>query len=192
MNRLMLAPLGCLALAACNSQEASVSLTNASPQEVAAAAKKAGVPQTVLSPGQWETKTEIVDMQIPGQKEMPKQYLDQMKSRMATRSKLSCLTKEQVESRDGKIFTGDHEGNCRFAKYEMGNGKIDATMVCAGDRGEMRLHTAGTFSAEAFEVNSEMTGAGAMGGLRTNVKLTGRRVGECPVGSATPAAARKK
>ncbi|MCW3836580.1 DUF3617 domain-containing protein [Sphingomonas canadensis] len=167
-----------LALAACN-QGPSVSLTNASPEEVAAKSKEAGAaPQ--MKPGKWETKIEVLEFEMPGTDSMPKQLAAQIKERaMKPTTISSCMTEEDVKRPN---FGGKDESKCKFDKYEMSNGKIEAVMSCPGEGGEMKMVTNGSFEAETFAVEQAMDVSGPMGKMHTRARVSGKRVGDCKPG----------
>jgi len=177
MKRITIMPLACLALAACN--QSGVSLTNASPEEVAKAAKASGT-AIQMRPGQWETKIEIQSMDMPAIKDMPPQYAERMKAEMMKpRTVKSCMSEEDAKQGPSKTFTGDSK--CKFEKYAMSGGTIDAVMVCPGPQGEMKMHMNGSFAPETFTVDQamDMTGAGAM---HLKARVSGKRIGDCPAG----------
>jgi len=178
MNRLTIVPLACLALAACN--QPAVSLTNASPEEVAKAAQASGA-KIQMRPGQWETKIEILKMDMPGMEKMPAEYAEKMKAElMKPRTVESCMTEEDLKDRQSKIFTGGGDSKCKFEKYEMSGGSIDAVMNCPGPAGDMKMKMKGSFSGDTFTVNQEMDMKGPTGNARSEARITGKRTGECP------------
>jgi hypothetical protein len=179
MNRTMILPLACLALAACN--QSSVSLTNASPEEVAKAAKAAGT-TVQMHPGQWETKIEVLSMDMPGMKDMPPQFGERLKEQlMKPRTVTSCMTEEDARQGPSRAFTGDSK--CKFEKYEMSGGSIDAVMVCPGPQGEVKMHMNGKFATDTFTVDQAMDMTGPTGEMHSKARVTGKRVGDCPAGA---------
>lgn len=178
MKRIMIAPLACLALAACN--QPSVSLTNASPEEVAKAAKASGA-TVQMHPGQWETQIQILSMDMPDMKGMPPQFAERLKEQlMKPRTVKSCMTEEDARQGPSKAFSGDSK--CKFEKYEMNGGTIDAVMACPGPQGEVKMHMNGTFAAETFTVEQAMDMTGPTGAMHTKARVTGKRIGDCPAG----------
>src|ERR1044072_8088929 len=179
MNRMTIVPLACLALAACN--QSSVSLTDASPEEVAKAAKASGA-TVQMQPGQWETKVEVLSMDMPDMKGMPPQLAAQLREQlMKPRTVTSCMSEEDAKQGPSKAFTGDSK--CKFEKYEMSGGTIAATMVCPGPQGDMRMQMNGNFAAETFTVEQAMDMTGPTGAMHTKARVTGKRIGDCPAGA---------
>jgi hypothetical protein len=166
------------ALAGCKSQP-DVSLTNASPEEVAAKAKAAGI-SSQLQPGEWETKVALVDIDVPGIN--PAMKAEMLKRARETKVHSYCVTEEEAK-RPGGIFAGEDDSKCTYSKFEMGGGKLDMTMVCPGEGGSMTMHVAGTFGADAVTATSEMQGAGKFP-MRMKANVSSRRTGDC---KSTPA-----
>lgn len=177
MNRTILAPLTMLALAACNNQP-SVSLTNASGEEVAkAVAESGGGGAAVLRAGQWETTAEVLEAEIPG---IPAAARDQMtKSQIKTTS--YCMTPEEAKAPKGDFLSGESGGNCTYSNFTMAGGRIESTMRCTGPDGSESavVEMNGTFTPEAIAAESSMTMGGERG-MKMRVKIASKRVGDCP------------
>ena len=177
MKRLTILPLAALALASCNQK--SVSLTNATPEEVAKASKENG---PKLSPGRWETKVEILDISMPG---MPPGFAEKMTEQMksAASTVASCIKPEDVDKPNTELFSGQKGSGCTFGKYEMSNGTIDAEMTCPGKgaSGTMTMKMKGTFQPDAVTVENEADVSGGPGGkgMHEKVRVTAHRTGEC-------------
>ncbi len=169
---ILMAGLGA-ALAGCNS-EPGVSPTNASPDEVAKTAKAAGL-GSGLRPGEWETKVELVDIDMPGIN--PAMKDEMLKRSRETKVHSYCLTEAEAK-RPGGIFAERGDGKCTYSKFEMAGGKLDMTMVCPGQGGSMTMHVTGTFGAEAVSATSEMQAAGK-DSMRMKANVTSRRIGDC-------------
>jgi hypothetical protein len=179
MNRMTIVPLACLALAACN--QSSVSLTNASPEEVARAAKASGT-TIQMHPGQWETKIEMLSMDAPGLKDMPPQFAERLKEQlMKPRTITSCMSEEDAKRGPSRALTGDSK--CKFEKYEMNGGSISAVMACPGPQGDMKMEMNGNFAADSFTVEQTMDMAGPTGTMHTKARASGKRIGDCPAGA---------
>lgn len=175
------------ALAGCSGQSTNetaaatgeVSLQNAAPSEVAAQAQAAGTMR--FNPGQWETRVELIDVDIPG---MPAGAVDMMKQNMSGRAvSSSCITPEQAANPEASVFSGS-DGQCRYTNFTMADGRIDAAMTCTGGGmggGEMKMRTTGTFDRTTFTMQNEMETSipGKGGVMKMSSKVTGRRTGDC-------------
>lgn len=172
MRQVFLVTAAAISLAACN--QGSVSLTNATSEEAAEAMKDQGV--TGFSPGEWETKVEVLEAEMPG---MPKAAADKLaKSNEEMRTHRYCMTPEEASNPGGGFLTGDSKSKCNIEKLDMNGGKIEQTVSCGDANGKptMRMTTSGTYTATSMDGTAEMDMAGFM---KMKVKLQSRRVGEC-------------
>src|SRR4051812_40432629 len=95
-------------LAACNSSP-KVNERNASVAEVAQKVREAGVDQSLVRPGRWESKVTIEQFDIPG---MSAEMAQRMKSMMAEKQEhgfVSCLTPEDVKRPKEDFFAGKNK-----------------------------------------------------------------------------------
>lgn len=167
-------------LGACGTGD--VELKNASVEDVVKATANA---QT-LTPGQWSTTTEVVSVDLPG---LPAQTAAAMKDQMTNaigRQTVSenCVTPEQAKTPPAELLAGSNAGDCRFGKYAMAGGTLDATLSCkpaAG--GEMTMTMAGPFSGDSFALDATMQvappGVGSGKAMTIKTRMTGKRNGEC-------------
>jgi hypothetical protein len=187
MPRLIAAVPVLFALAACNQQQSTqesaaktgeVSLTNASPAEVAQQAQAAGTAH--FTPGEWETTVEVTEMELPG---MPARVQEQMKKSMMSTSKMvkSCMTPEQAAKPQAGVLTGKTDSRCTYKNFTMAGGRIDAAMVCTGEQGAQMTQTiAGTYTETSFALASSVDATGGPGGgMKMKARTSGRRIGEC-------------
>lgn len=181
----MAAPLGLLfALGACGGP--SVSLTNASPEEVAKAASDAGIGMAQQKPGQWEVTTEVVSVEMPGVPAEQRGMMEAMFKRPPV-TESTCMTADQLKKPDPALFSGSKANkDCVFRKYNVSNGKLDATMVCKNTDSEMTMTMTGEYAPEkvSTEVTMDAKGPPGQGAVKMKMKSSGRRTGDCP---ATPA-----
>lgn len=178
MRHVLLITAAALALVSCNK---GVSLTNASTEDVAKAVKESGE-TAQMRPGKWETKVEMLSMEMPGMEGMPAQVMEKVKAEaMKPRTISSCMTEEDVKSHGGKVF-GSGDDKCKYEKYEMSGGRIDAVMVCPGGTGEVRMAMTGTFTGDSFAVEQAMDMPGPRGAMHTKARVTGKRIGDCAAG----------
>ncbi|WP_326525498.1 DUF3617 domain-containing protein [Sphingomonas sp.] len=166
-----------LALAGCGG-EPTVTAENASIAEVAAAAQGA----VKMEPGKWETRVTIDSAEAPG---MPPQAAAMMKQQMASGTgqvHTSCVTKEMAEKPTGELFSGKDNGECRYDRFSMAGGRIDAVMTCspAGQPDAVKMTTSGDFAATEYKVGNvmEMAVPGA-GKMTVRSTVAGKRLGAC-------------
>lgn len=178
MNRAALM-IGCIAsLCACN-KSPDVDMKNASVAEVAQ--KLGGAGDAFIHPGQWQTKVTVEDMSFPG---MTPAAQAQMKSIMGQQQNITvdhCISAEEAKRPGGQFFTGKDSGDCRYDRFTMSGGKIDAVMRCdAKNSGSMTMTVSGTYSPDSSTTRSEMSmSGGPQGGMRIKSVVENRRIGAC-------------
>ncbi len=164
-----------LPLAACNN-DGEVSVENASVEEVAKKIEAAGGSGTFVNPGKWQSTVTVEEMTMPG---MPPELAQRMKSvNGRTQTNESCLTPEDAKKPKEDFFAGNE--NCRYERFEMGGGKIDAVMKCTEGPATQTVTMAGTYSGDAYNMAMTMQSAGqGEDGLSMKMKVDAKRVGEC-------------
>jgi hypothetical protein len=173
-----------LALGACN-KEPEVKLKNATPEQVADAAKAAGAgaagSETKLEPGQWQL---ITSMKVLHSEGLPDGARAQMKNMVErTASSFQCIKPEDVQKPN--IFAGQNSGRCKYDSFEMKGGKINATMTCPGQAGgEMKMTMDGDYAPRSYNITATMDMATGGQSMKMQMKTQGNRIGEC---SAAPA-----
>jgi len=175
MRSMMLVPLAtCMALAACGKGGESVSMTNASMEQVAE------VQTAKLQPGQWEMRMEQISSETTG----GSGNLPTMPKMPPSTTKI-CLTEAQVND-PKSIFGGapQMQKNCVYDSFTMKDGKIDAKLHCTMGQIKVEGTNTGTFSATEFTSDSQSTVTGLPGGIttKTHLKMNGKRLGECQPG----------
>lgn len=177
MKRLIL--LAPLVLIACN--KGQVSERNASVEQVAAKAR--GLVK--IEPGQWKATTEVVSIDMPGLKDerMLKAITDGMKQSKATNFE-HCVTPEEASKPSSEMFAGKNNGNCVYDKFDMGGGRISATMSCnpPDKTSKMQMAMAGTYSPTAYDMTMDMKMTNAAmpgGGMTMKAHTKGARTGVC-------------
>ncbi|ODP36693.1 DUF3617 domain-containing protein [Sphingomonas turrisvirgatae] len=174
MRNAVLIPL--IALAACGGND--VSLTNASPQEVASKVDAAGGLR--FKPGKWEITVQTLAVDIPGlDPATKKQMSDTMLKKSQTTA--SCITSEQAKSPPAEVIARS-QGRCKYEKFEIDGGSIDGTLVCPaqGAGGPMKMRVAGTFDETSFMIDNDMESAAPNGpAIKIKAKSSGKRIGDC-------------
>lgn len=177
--------LGLLALAACD-KGPEVKVTNATPEEVAAKVKESRAGELQLDPGQWQITTSLKLVDAQG---MPAGALDQMKAAMQRSSTdTQCLTPEEAKRPNSGLFAGRENSRCKYDSFEMGGGKINASMRCPGaSGGEMLMTMEGSYAPKSYKVEAVMSmnmpGEGQK--MKMAMQSSGTRIGECAGAAAT-------
>lgn len=163
-----------LAAAACNSGP-TVTAENASVEEVSnkvAAAQGAG---SFISPGHWDGKVTITNLDMPGMDKMPPEMAKAMKDKMMKGQEFaSCVTEADVKSPKAGMFGGDK--SCRYDHFTMAGGTIDAKMTCeaAGQKRDMTIR--GNYSPDSY--HTEVTSTGGQAGTMA-MTIDAKRAGAC-------------
>lgn len=169
------------ALTACN-RDPQVDARNASVAEVAEKVRKSGAGESFVRPGLWESKVMIEQLDMPG---MPPEMTSRMKAMMAEKQAQgfkTCLTPDDVKKPKEDFFAGQNKG-CRYDRFTMGNGKIDAVMRCGGEQATQVMQMAGTYSPDSYQMQMsnkiEAAAKGAEGSMAMRMRIDSRRIGEC-------------
>lgn len=166
------------ALAACN-QGPEVHAENATAEEVAREVAQAGGSDNFVRPGLWESKVTIEEMTMPG---VPAEMAAQMKGftgRIETQQ--SCLTPEEAKRPKEDFFAGDRD-NCRYDRFTMADGRIDAVMKCTAEQATQTMTMNGAYTGDTYNMQMSMKaegGQGADAGMTMKMRVDAKRVGEC-------------
>lgn len=165
-----------LPLAGCNS-DPQVTAQNASAEEVARKVEASGASTNVFNPGLWQSTVTLEEMSIPG---LPPEAAAQM-SGVQGQAQVSeqCLTAEQAKRPKEDFFGG--RDNCRYERFTMGNGKIEAVMNCSEGRTSQKMTMAGTYDSDSYQVQMAMRaeGGGETDAMGLKMRIDAKRTGEC-------------
>jgi Protein of unknown function (DUF3617) len=95
-----------------------------------------------------------------------------------------CVTPEQASKPSAELFAGKGSGDCRYDKFTMCDGRIDAAMTCTrkGTPGTMTMATSGTYSSTAYAVAMDMKVSNPQvpgGAMMMKARTKGTRTGDC-------------
>jgi hypothetical protein len=177
MKTTSLLVLTALTLAGCNNSP-EVHEENASIAEVQNKVAAATGNESFVRPGRWESKVTVEEMTIPG---MSGNMASQMNSSMGqVQTQASCLTPEEAKRPKEDFFTGDNK-NCRYDRFNMADGKIDAVMKCTEGGTSHTMTLNGAYTPETYNMRMAMEAGGgdAAEGMRMKMRVDAKRVGEC-------------
>ncbi len=83
-----------------------------------------------LQPGEWEMKTEVVNVSAEG---LPAGIADGMKAQASSTTK-TCMTAEEAKGPKGDIFAGKGS-NCKSEGFSWSGGRIKGKTTCTGQGG---------------------------------------------------------
>lgn len=149
--------------------------------EQKAQAQVAAVAQA-FTPGEWETTSQLVAMDVPG---VPPEVL---KANLGQVNRFkSCMTAEMAKEPDANFFTNNSgTTSCKNERFDMSGGRLQAAMVCT-DRnvpGQMRMTVDGRYTPDSYEATSTMERSDGPEGsnMKMTAKTSGRRTGACEPG----------
>ena len=130
-----------------------------------------------LQPGEWEMKTEVVNVAAEG---LPAGMAEGMK-KSASSTTRTCMTPEEAKGPKGDLFAGDKSGNCKSEGFSWAGGKISGKTTCTGQGGVGKtvMTMDGTYAAQTMDMT--MKSQTDLGGkaMTMEMRVSGRRVGEC-------------
>ncbi|MFV0643837.1 MAG: DUF3617 domain-containing protein [Sphingomonadaceae bacterium] len=179
--------VACLALAACG-DSAKEEKTPQSQDEIAKEAGQLTKPQ----PGQYVSKSEVINFEVPG---LPPEQADQMKQMftgMGAQEQSYCMTKEQAEKgfEDAirEMGQGEEGMNCKFDRFNVNGNALDAQLACdAGDKGSAKMTMTGTVTETSQDVEMHISQENAQipgGKMTIGMKVSSKRTGDCKEGSS--------
>ena len=133
-----------------------------------------------FQPGQWETRTEIRSVDVPG---APAGAVEGALGR-AGQSQVArtCLSTAQAANPDAGFLSGNAQANCQAERLDMSGGRIAGRFVCQpeGLPGTATADVAGTYTRTAFrsDVDSRVDLTG-LPDVTIAATVTSRRIGAC-------------
>ncbi|SFR86251.1 DUF3617 domain-containing protein [Sphingomonas jatrophae] len=124
-----------------------------------------------VTPGQWKITAAVTEAEMPG---VPAMVMGMIKK---PRTITQCVTPEQAKQGPQEMMKRDK--SCRFTRYSMTGGKLDAEMVCTQPGGgTLTAVSRGTYTADSFQSVADMVGTGAHP-MKMTVATSGKLAGEC-------------
>ena len=169
-----------IALAGCSGTEDAAADGEVTGEEVAAMASDMEKPQ----PGQYQTKIELLEFNIPGMGEAEVQQMRGFFEGALTAGNSFCLTPEEAEKGWEQMVDEMAEADCTFQKFQAGGSSLDVEATCKGDDGvEGKMKLAGTTSATSSSMTMEMEQAvpdmPGQGVVTMKMKMDSSRTGDC-------------
>jgi hypothetical protein len=161
-----------LALAACGSSDKSGG--NGSAPAAGGGGSASGVS---LQPGEWEMKTEVVNVTAEG---LPPGIAEGMKQSASATTK-TCMTEEEAKGPKGDLFAGDKSGNCKSEGFSWAGGRIKGKTTCTGQGGAGKtvMTMDGSYGAQNIDMTMKSETDLAGKAMKMEMRVSGRRIGEC-------------
>lgn len=167
-----LSALAALSLAACKKDTVV-----AKDESVESVARKVAASDIKPLPGRWESTMKLAKIDMPG---LPPEAREAMNQQMgAARTATTCLTPEQAANPNADFFQKGAE-NCKYDRFAMTGGKIDAVMTCTQDSTAIKMSMAGSYSETAYDIKVRSEGEMEPGmPMAMEMTVASRRVGDC-------------
>ncbi|MFL6844206.1 MAG: DUF3617 domain-containing protein [Allosphingosinicella sp.] len=139
-----------------------------------------GAAGLTLQPGEWEMKTQVVNVSAPG---LPDAVANSMKSQAGGTSR-SCMTAEEAKGPKADMYSGAQGSNCKTEGFSWAGGRIHGKTTCPGPggTGSAVMTMDGQYSAQSMDVTIKSDTDIAGNKVSMEMKMNGRRVGDCPSG----------
>ena len=130
-----------------------------------------------LRPGEWEMKTEVVNVAAEG---LPAGIAEGMKAQASSTSK-TCMTPEEAKGPKGDMFSGNNPANCKSEGFSWSGGRINGKTTCTGQGGvgATEMTMSGSYGAETIDMTMKSKTDLAGKAMTMEMRVSGRRVGEC-------------
>ena len=136
----------------------------------------AAAPAPPFAPGLWEETLVYALDSVNGSEEMGAHMQSSLPSPQPRRD---CYTAADLAD-PRTMFLAGAEGSCRFGRFAMADGKIEATGDCADGRQTMHVTGTGRYSQTGYDFDFTGTGQTGKLGLAFRGRDSGRRIGMCP------------
>jgi hypothetical protein len=136
----------------------------------------AAAPAPPLMPGAWEETVVFALDSVNGSTDLAARMAKALPNPQPHQS---CLTAGDLKNPQG-IFLAGAEQSCRFARFTMMSGKIDAAGDCSNGEGQtMHVEGSGSYTATGYDFTFKGSGQAGKLTLVFRGRDSGRRVGVC-------------
>jgi hypothetical protein len=174
MKTMLILSAAALALTACGSSEKGGNASSAAGGSGSGGGSASGVS---LQPGEWEMKTEVVNVTAEG---LPAGIAEGLKSQASSTTR-TCMTPEEAKGPKGDMFAQGNPANCKSEGFSWAGGRIQGKTTCTGQGGAGKtvMTMDGRYGAQNIDMT--MKSETDLGGKAMNMEMrvSGRRVGEC-------------
>lgn len=162
-------------LAACGSSEEPAADEALSAEDVVAEAATAIKP----NPGQYTSKIELLEFDMPGMPESAKAQMKQMAEGSMAEGNSFCMTEADADPK--KMMENIAESQCTFNSFEVAGGTVKADMMCKGaDGSDAQVQMDGQMTPDSSTMTMAMQQQlPAAGKVSMTMRVTSTRTGEC-------------
>lgn len=127
---------------------------------------------STIQPGMWEATITTSGIEMPG---APPQAAAMMGNRPPVTVR-RCVTPEQAASPQALLAA---KKSCRFPRYVLAGGRVDAEMVCEEGGGTMHATSTGSYTPISYDVTTRMASSAPGMTMTMTSHAVGHRVGAC-------------
>jgi hypothetical protein len=136
----------------------------------------AAAPAPPLMPGAWEETVVFALDSVNGSADLAARM---GKALPSPQPRQSCLTVGDLRTPQ-TLFLAGAEQSCRFARFTMAGGRIDAAGDCSDGQGRtMHVEGSGSYTATGYDFTFTGTGQAGRLALAFRGRDSGRRIGVC-------------
>lgn len=188
MRRILLVTGAALALTGCQSaaekQAAATGEIHATDVDTAQVSRlmKAAREKTALEPGIWRLQIAIVSADLGDTATPEVQAAQRATIEQQARDTTACRTEKELKPLDLEQLE-KAAGTCRFARYELAGGRINADVTCKKEGSPAtHIQAAGTSGPRGFDIALDQQSGlkGQPGYMAFKVQAKGQRLGACP------------
>jgi hypothetical protein len=161
-------------LSACSGGDAGDAASDGKVSASEAAEAAANMPKP--EPGLYRTTITMIGIDVPGMG----QNMAGHGGGMTTTSEY-CLTEQDVAEGYQEMMKRGQDGSCTYERFNAGDGRLDAVMLCKTESGDARMEMTGTATATGSEFDAKMAmDLDGMGNGTMRFKAKHERIGDCP------------
>jgi len=179
MKRIATLAILAAVLAGCSDSGGADSDGDGTITQAEAEAEMAGGPGTNMRPGNWETKIEYTELNVPG---IPEEMKDMFKRNMGSGiTSTQCLTEEDMEEPSAEFFGAQQQEGCSYEEFDRSGNRMTIKMTCEVPGGGVsKTALEGEFSDDSYTLDIDGTFAGGpTGDVTMKGTISGKRIGDC-------------
>ena len=179
MRLIHTAPLAAaILLAACGGDADTDGDGEVAAEEAAAEAANLVQPR----PGQYSVALELMEFDVPGMPDSAKQQMQQIFSSGLAEGNTFCMTEADTAKNGAEQMVRNlAESDCTMNTFNVTGGTVAAEMQCLDNGAASTVKIDGQMSAEGSTMTMERAGdVPNVGKTRMKMKVTSKRIGDCP------------
>ena len=132
-------------------------------------------------PGKWAATIRVEQVDAPG---MPPQMADGLKQMFSSLEPIqSCLSAKDANRPAADFFLGRKRADCRYERFSMESGVLDARLRCERDGVGQTMTIQGSYSPETYQLAAtsrlQEEARPEQGAMSLRLNIAARRTGAC-------------